>query len=67
MIWRILLHPLNVAEFEFLLRQSNYNRDESKFLIDGFTNRFNIQYYGNRKVRCFSPNLELECGSREDL
>ena len=41
--------PLNVSNFERLLLASEYNLDETAFLLDGFKNGFDIEYQGQTK------------------
>ena len=51
--------PVKVEVFKELLQQSNYDKKESEFLIDGFTNGFSIGYNGPENVRIESPNLKF--------
>ena len=39
--------------------ESNYNKTETEFLIDGFTNGFSIGYEGPSEVNIKSPNLKF--------
>ena len=50
-----------------LLIESNCDKTETDFIIDGFTNGFSLGYEGDKTVRRFSPNLKLECGMHFDL
>ena len=59
--------PLNVARFATLLRESEYDLDESKFLIDGFTNGFDIGYQGPTNRQSRSENIPLQIGSEAEL
>ena len=59
--------PVKVDILEDLLTQYNYNTKETKFLIDGFTNGFEIGYKGDREVQQLSKNLRLDCGSPCDI
>ena len=43
--------PVNVQEYENLLKATNYDPVKSKKLIDGFTNGFSIGYCGKRNVK----------------
>ena len=45
--------------FEKLLVESKYDKQETKFLIDGFRNGFEIGYEGNTEVKLTSPNLKF--------
>ena len=42
---------INVDRLHQLLKKSNYDREETKFLVDGFTNGFDLGYAGNRNRR----------------
>ena len=59
--------PLNVKVFSNLLRRSNYNATETEFLIDGFTNSFDIGYQGPTNQKSESDNIPLTIGTKEDL
>ena len=51
--------PVSVDKFKYLLEQSCYDKKESQFLIDGFTNGFSIGYCGPKNVKIKSPNLKF--------
>ena len=42
-----------------MLQDSNYNKAESHFLLDGFRNGFSIGYQGPENVEIISPNLKF--------
>ena len=52
-----------------LLLNSNYDKQESEFVIKGLRYGFDIGYEGDRKRRDFSKNLKFRdgVGSKEDL
>ena len=57
--------PVKVAVLEQLLTDSKYDRKETEFLIDGFTNGFSIGYAGSEDVKITSPNLKFrEVGNK---
>ena len=58
---------LNVAKFEELLRLSQYDAGETKFLIDGFTNGFDIGYEGPIKRQSYAENIPITVGSTREL
>ena len=62
-----IITPLNVSLFAKLLRESDYDAQESLFLIDGFTNGFDIGYAGSEERQSTSENIPLTVGTREDL
>ena len=59
---------LKVNKFAELLCESNYNKEESEFLVDGFTNGFNIGYQGPSVRQSESENIPFDnIGSKEEL
>ena len=42
-----------------MLVESEYDKTETAFLIDGFKNGFSIGYEGNEQVKIKSPNLKF--------
>ena len=38
--------PVNGNHLEQLLRESNYNQEESKYLVNGFKHGFSLEYEG---------------------
>ena len=60
--------PLNVNEFERILKAENYNREKAKFLVDGFKYGFDLKYRGKtRGIQRFSPNLPFRIGNERIL
>ena len=56
--------PVNVHKLKELLEQSEYDRGETEFLLEGFSNGFSIGYCGKEDVKITSPNLKFrEVGS----
>ena len=51
--------PLKADVFCELLRQSQYDPTEIKFLEEGLTEGFDIGYEGSQEVKLTSPNLKL--------
>ena len=58
---------LNVAKFEELLKCSQYNPDETKFIIDGFTNGFDIYYDGPTECQSYAQNIPITVWSTQEL
>ena len=54
--------PVNVNELRKLLEETGYDKDKSKFLIDGFTSGFSIGYEGPTDIKITSKNLRLDGG-----
>ena len=54
---------------ERLLRESKYDKEETSFLMDGFTNGFDIGYEGPENRRDMSKNIPIKegVGSKEEL
>ena len=50
-----------------MLWETKYNKDEIEFLVDGFTNGFNIGYRGPTDVQRCAPNLKLRVGSQTQI
>ena len=59
--------PINVTRFESLLRQSRYPEDKIKFLVDGFSHGFDIEYGGPTNRQETAENLPLTLGSKTEL
>ena len=51
--------PVNIKELKSLLTETNYDKQKTNFLIDGFTNGFSIGYEGPREVQMEADNLKL--------
>lgn len=49
------------------MHDSQYDRMESEFLVDGFSNGFRLGYDGPRNVKIESNNLHLRVGDNFDL
>ena len=57
-----IVTPLDVDRFEQLLTESEYDSEESRFLLDGFRNRFDIGYEGPSVRRSESQNIPFSPG-----
>ena len=51
--------PVNVGVLKELLEVSGYDKLETKFLVEGFTDGFSIGYSGPEEVQINSPNLKF--------
>lgn len=56
--------PLNVNLLAELLEKSQYDPKESAFLIDGFTNGFDIGYKGPQERQICSKNIPFSVGNK---
>ena len=59
--------PLNIAAFKNMLFETNYDAEETSFLVDGFTNGFDISYQGPLICQSCSENIPLSVGTHQDL
>ena len=50
---------MNVQKLQQLLQQSSYDTKETEFLVNGFTNGFEIGYQGPENIKIKSPNLKF--------
>ena len=65
-----IITPINVKVYEKLLKESNFDPEESKFLVNGFTYGFNLGYRGPWKRKDTSRNIPFQVGgvrSKEDM
>ena len=51
--------PVNVETLKSLLEESEYDKNETEFLINGFRNGFSIGYMGPTDVKITSSNLKF--------
>ena len=59
--------PVNIKRFKQLLDETGYDKKKSEYLIEGFTNGFDIGYRGNEKVKLQAQNLKLNGGPGDKL
>ena len=59
--------PVNAKKLNQLVYDTGYDSDETRFLIDGFTNGFDIGYRGPSKIRRRAPNLKFTIGNEKIL
>ena len=62
-----IVTPVNVGNLGRLLKESNYNKQKTEYLIDGFTNRFDLYYRGPVNRRDHSRNIPLRVGNKFEL
>ena len=60
-----IVTPVNARRLKELLEQSEYDVDETQFLVDGFTNGFDIGYEGPIHRRNTSNNIPFWVGNKE--
>ena len=54
-----MVTPVKVNRLDRLLKEMKYDEEERKFLIEGFTNGFELGYRGDMKAKMTAPNLRL--------
>ena len=54
-----IVTPVNWQHLKFLLEDSNYSVEETKFLVDGFRDGFSLEYRGKTDVKLTAPNLKF--------
>ena len=59
--------PVNADKLEQLLIQTQYPKDKTHKLVDGFKNGFDLGYRGKTKVKLTSANLKLTIGNKTEL
>ena len=57
-----IVTPLNVKRFEGLLKEANYDEEKTRFLVDGFTNGFDIGYDGPMDRQSEAENIPFTPG-----
>ena len=62
-----LVTPLDINQFEKLLKESQYDSKKTKFLIDGFRNGFDLGYLGDETVKMTAQNLKFTIGDKIEL
>lgn len=62
-----IVTPLNVEVYQQLLKESNYQKDKAEFLVDGFSNGFDLGYRGPRDIKIESKNMKCRVGSKTHL
>ena len=62
-----IVTPVKVKQLIAALRRTNYNKDEIRFLEEGFTHGFDIEYGGPLTHQSESPNLPLRVGNKTQL
>lgn len=61
---KTIVTPVKVENLQRLLEETGYPQDKTEFLVNGFTNGFNLGYQGPRVRRTFSNNHKLRAGNK---
>ena len=59
--------PVNVKAYETLLKEVEYDDEETSFLVESFKHGFPLHYEGDRNVQLKAPNLKISVGTEKDL
>ena len=59
--------PVKVAEYKKLLIEANYDKQKTKYLVNGFKRGFSLRFQGDRKVQRDAPNLPFTIGNETIL
>ena len=62
-----IITPVDANRLEQLLVETDYDREKTKFLIDGFKSGFTLGYEGSWDVKIVSDNLKLRIGTEIEL
>ena len=62
-----IVTPVNVSRLHDLLRKTNYDTNETRFLVNGFTNGFSLGYEGPFNRRDTSRNIPFTMGDKFQL
>ena len=59
--------PVDPDALEKLLIQTEYDKEETSFLVNGFRVGFSVEYKGPTKIQQRSPNLKFTIGYPREL
>ena len=62
-----IITPVKVEQLEKLLKETNYDKAKSKYLLDGFRDGFDLGYRGKSEVQLTAPNLKFTIGNKTEL
>ena len=54
-----IVTPVKPDVLQMMLEELNYNKKWTRFLVDGFTNGFDIGYRGKLDMKVMAPNLKF--------
>ena len=55
-----VITPVDADVLERLLIESDYDQEETQFIVDGFRKGFDLGYAGPERVKITAPNLKLK-------
>ena len=59
--------PLNINKYEYLLKASGYNPEESQFLLNGFHHGFDFGYSGVENRQSYADNIPFSVGDEVEM
>ena len=59
--------PVDVNSFTSLLRNAGYDEQKTRFIEQGFSQGFSLNYQGPKQVKRRAKNLKLRVGSKTEL
>ena len=62
-----IVTPIKVDRYAELLKVSGFDPDKAKYLVDGFTNGFDIGYRGPEIRQNYSENIPLHIGTKTEM
>ena len=62
-----MVTPVNVGQLRNLLVESGYDCNKTQFLVDGFTQGFDLGYRGPQEVKIEARNLKFTIGSKTEM
>ena len=62
-----IVTPINVGRLKHLLEEAGYEEEKTKFLIDGFTDGFDLGYRGPKNRKNTAINIPLRVAMKTNL
>ena len=62
-----IITPVKINNLQRLLEETNYDRDKTQYLVEGFKNGFDIGYRGPDNIKQKSQNLKFTIGDEVEL
>ena len=59
--------PVRAEVLDSLLRESNYDRKNRQFVVNGFRRGFEFNYEGPKRIQQTAPNLKIRIGSLQEI
>ena len=62
-----VITPLDVDTYESFLNETGFDKEKSRYLVDGFRNGFSLEFEGNRNVKRLANNLCFRIGTPHEM